>query len=84
MLPVTAAVFYQRGKPGRQTFVKAGNGIGREVLEIPDVDNGLEHGPQSPDIGTVQMADLQEQDFLFICSGIRVRMGKHGVSPGVD
>ena len=42
-LSITAAVFDQRWKPGREPFVKTGNGIGRKILEIADVDDCLKH-----------------------------------------
>jgi len=84
-LSIAAAVLDQGREPRRKAFVKTGNGIGREILEITYVNHCLQHRTKRPDVGTVQMADFEKLDIFFVdMLDIRIRIGQHRVLQGVD
>ncbi len=53
-----ASMFDQRGEPGHEAFVEAGQGVGGEVLQPTDIDPGFQDGGTGPDIGPAKSVDL--------------------------
>ncbi len=64
--PHAAAVFRQAGQHGGQTLVESGNGVGRVVFQLADIDPSFDHRTVGPDVGTAQMGNPQELN-VFRC-----------------
>ncbi len=54
-LPVAAPVLHQAGKQGGQTLRKSRDGVRWAVLQIADIDPGLQHRAIGPDVGSAQV-----------------------------
>jgi len=62
---VGTAVLNEAGQPGGKTFVETGDGVGRTVFQVADVDQGFQYRPIGPHIGTGKMGDAQKLDGFF-------------------
>jgi hypothetical protein len=63
---IAAAVFDQRGQPGREALVKAGNLVGGKVLQFADINPGFQHGTVSPHVRAAQGNDVANNDVFFL------------------
>ena len=64
-----AVVLNQRRQPRRQPLVKAGQLVGREIFQHPQVEPDFQHGAVSPNIGPTQVVDAQQFDIFDLCHG---------------
>ena len=57
-----AAVLDQAGQPGGEPLVEAGQGVGGVILQLADVDDGLDDGAVGPDVGAAQVRHAADHD----------------------
>ena len=75
-VPAAAALAYatmvldQVGQPGAQTFVEAGDLVGRVIFQFPQIQPDLQNGAVGPDAGSTQIGGAQKFDIFE---------GRHGL-----
>ncbi len=72
-----AAMLDQARQPGAQAFIKTGNGIGRRIFEIADIDPGFDDRPVGPDVRSAQRQHIDNLDgfLVHLTSRAEVRTG---------
>jgi len=59
-------VLHQTGQASGQALIEAGQCVGGEVFQGPDVDQGFQDRTVSPDIGSAQMGHAQKLDVVSV------------------
>ena len=69
-LAYATMVLDQVGQPGAQTFVEAGDLVGRVIFQFPQIQPDLQNGAVGPDAGSAQIGSAQKFDIFE---------GRHGL-----
>jgi len=74
-LAVATTVFDQRGQESLQAVDKTGQGVGREVFQFANIDDGFDDWSIGPDVWSAQVADFKKLE-VFGCHVVSVGTGE--------
>ena len=63
---VAAAMLDQRGQEALEPLDKTGDGVGRKVFQLANIDDGFDDRTIGPDVRTAQIADFEKLDVFRI------------------
>ena len=69
----TAAMLDHRRQPGHEPVGEAGKVLGRQILERPKIDPGLQHGKVGPEVGPAKRKNLAK--FHCCCVSYTLAIG---------